>query len=51
MLGFVCVAGDSALLEMCLADVQDVVYQTVDDTGEDYDKLKAKVVSKPSTVV
>jgi hypothetical protein len=35
----------AAFMEVCPPEVQDIVYQSIDDIGEDYEKLKQKVVS------
>ena len=35
----------AALMELCPNDVQDMVYQTIDDVHEDYEKLKQKILS------
>ena len=35
----------AALMELCPADVQDMVYQTIDDVHEDYERLKQKILS------
>ena len=35
----------AALIELCPADVQDMVYQTIDDFHEDYERLKQKILS------
>ena len=41
----------AALMELCPNDVQDMVYQTIDDVHEDYEKLKQKIVSWVSNKV
>ena len=41
----------AALMELCPNDVQDMVYQTIDDVHEDYEKLKQKIVSWTSNKV
>lgn len=35
----------AALMELCPADVQDMVYQTIDEVNEDYEKLKQKIIT------
>jgi hypothetical protein len=35
----------AAFMELCPLEVQDTIFQCIDDIGEDYDKLKNKVVS------
>ena len=35
----------AALMELCPADVQDMVYQTIDDVHEDYERLTQKILS------
>ena len=35
----------AALMELCPAHVQDVVYQTIDDVHEDCERLKQKILS------
>ena len=35
----------AALMELCPADVQDMVCQTIDDVHEDYERLKQKILS------
>jgi hypothetical protein len=41
----------AALMELCPAEVQDMVYQNVDDVSEDYDKLKQKIISWTSNKI
>ena len=41
----------AALMELCPAEVQDMVYQSIDEVSEDYDKLKQKIVTWASNKV
>lgn len=41
----------AALMELCPAEVQDMIYQNVDEVNEDYDKLKQKIISWASNKV
>ena len=41
----------AALMELCPMEVQDMIYQNVDEVNEDYDKLKQKIVAWASNKV
>ena len=41
----------AALMELCPPEVQDMIYQNVDEVNEDYDKLKQKIVTWTSNKV
>ena len=41
----------TALMELCPREVQDMIYQNVDEVNEDYDKLKQKIVTETSNKV
>ena len=41
----------AALMELCPPEVQDVIYQNVDEVSEEYDKLKQKIVTWTSNKV
>jgi uncharacterized membrane protein YgcG len=41
----------AALMELCPTEVQDMIYQNVDEVNEDYDKLKQKIVTWASNKV
>lgn len=41
----------AALMELCPVEVQDMVYQNVDEFKEDYDKLKQKIITWASNKV
>ena len=41
----------AALMELCPPEVQDMIYQNVDEVNEDYDKLKQKIVTQTSNKV
>ena len=41
----------AALMELCPPEVQDMIYQNVDEVNEDYDKLKQKIITWASNKV
>ena len=41
----------AALMELCPMEVQDMIYQNVDEVNEDYDKLKQKIITWASNKV
>lgn len=41
----------AALMELCPTEVQDMIYQNVDEVNEDYDKLKQKIITWASNKV
>ena len=41
----------AALMELCPPEVQDVIYQNVDEINEDYDRLKQKIITWASNKV
>jgi hypothetical protein len=41
----------AALMELCPVEVQDMIYQNVDDVNEDYDKLKQKIITWTSNKI
>ena len=41
----------AALMELCPLEVQDMIYQNVDQVNEDYDELKQKIVTWTSNKV
>ena len=41
----------AALMELCPTEVQDMIYQNVDEVNEDYDKLKQKIITWVSNKV
>ena len=41
----------AALMELCPPEVQDMIYQNVEEVNEDYDKLKQKIVTWTSNKV